>query len=115
MGLKTVFNCCCRYVLVVMGLFFFSGCSLQQYGAVEFTSTPTGAEVVNLKDDTVLGTTPVRVLWKGRRGSAEKIVVQFTRQGYFEKIISVWVNKRHDDEMSASEEATKIHAELLKH
>lgn len=101
-------------LLIALLLISSSGCSMQQYGAVKFTSTPPGAEVVNLKDDTVLGTTPVRVLWKGSAGSSEKVVVQFRKKGYFEKIIAVWVNKRHNNETNAISEATEMHAELVK-
>lgn len=101
-------------LFIFLAILVASGCSVQQYGAVKFTSTPSGVEVVNLKDDTVLGTTPVRVLWKGDAGSSEKVIVQFSKQGYFEKIFSVWVNKRHDNEQSANREATEIHAEMVK-
>ena len=114
MIMNNKFVVCSGWLCVAVLVLFASGCSLQQYGAVKFTSTPLGAEVVNLKDDTVLGTTPVRVLWKGSAGSSEKVVVQFRKNGFYEKIISVWVNKRHNSETSAVSEATEIHAELLK-
>lgn len=102
------------WLFVALIILFVSGCSTQQYGAVKFSSNPSGAEVVNLKDETVLGTTPVRVLWKGSGGSSEKVTVQFIKNGYFEKIISVWVNKRHASEQDAVAEATEMHAELIK-
>ena len=105
----------CIRLTIILTFLVATGCSAQQYGAVKFTSTPPGAAVVNLKDDTVLGTTPVRVLWKGRAGTSEKVVVQFNKHGFFEKIFSVWVNKRHDDEQTAVNEATEIHAELVKY
>ncbi len=105
------------HILFYICLFslFFSGCAVQQYGAVEFSSTPTGAEVINLKDDTVLGSTPVRVLWKGDAGSSEKVVVQFNKAGYYEKISSIWVNKRHETRQNAEQDAVQIHAELIKY
>ena len=104
-------------ILIYLCLFslLFSGCAGQQYGAVEFSSTPSGAEVINLKDDTVLGSTPVRVLWKGDAGSSEKVVVQFKKSGFYEKISSIWVNKRHDSRQNAENDAVQIHAELIKY
>jgi len=102
-------------LLVTLLLIVTAGCSLQQYGAVKFTSNPAGAEVINLRDDTVMGTTPTCIEFKGDAGSSEKVVVQFNKQGYMEKIFSVWVNKRHADQKSAIMEATEIHAELIKY
>lgn len=102
-------------LLIIAGLLTLSACGTKQYGAVKFTSNPPGAEVINLKDDTVLGTTPVQVLWKGEAGTSEKVSVQFNKQGFYEKIFSIWVNKRHDDQQTAIREATEIHAELKKH
>ncbi len=107
-----------RYTAWLLVFSFFtllSGCATKQYGSVEFTSTPSGAEVINLHDDTVLGTTPVRVLFKGDAGSSDKVVVQFNKVGYFEKIFTIWVNNRHDDRQSAENDATQIHAEMIKH
>ena len=108
------FSALCYQLFVVVSIFLISACGQQQYGAVKFTSKPPGAEVINLKDDTVLGITPVRVLWKGKAGTSEKVVVQFNKPGYYEKIFSIWVNKRHDDESSAVLGATEIHAEFVK-
>lgn len=91
------------------------GCAKQKtFGAVKFTSTPPGAEVVNLKDDATLGTSPVVVTWEGEDGKPEYVTVQMRKSGYREEITSFWVNKRHPSREEAQEQAQQINVDMIK-
>ncbi len=103
------------YSAALFLLLILSGCtSSMQYGAVKINSTPSGAEVVNLKDDTSLGRTPAIVSFSGKAGTAEYVTVQLRKQGYLDRIISFWVNRRHDNPVIADDNAIDIHVELKK-
>ena len=92
-----------------------SGCaSSLQYGTAKITSTPAGAEVINLKDDSSLGITPVRVSFNGEAGTAEFITVQIRKRGYADRITSFWINRRHDSVSAAEDNAIDLHVELEK-
>lgn len=93
----------------------FSGCAAStQYGAATVTTNPAGAEVINLKDDSSLGTTPVRVSFSGSSGTAELITIQLRKKGYADRITSFWINRRHDSASLAKENAIDLHVDLEK-
>ena len=52
-------------VLAGLSMLTLTGCSTTQYGAATIDSTPQGAEIINLKDNTNLGQTPAQVVWRG--------------------------------------------------
>ncbi len=87
-----------------------TGCSATQYGAATIDSTPQGAEIINLKDNTNLGQTPAQVVWRG--DESEKVTVQLQKRGFHSAITSFWINKRHDSEVEARAQAIDVHAEL---
>lgn len=90
-----------------------TGCSQKKmYGAVKFESVPAGAEVVNLRDDTSLGVSPVVVVWESGDGKPEYVTIQMRKSGYREAISSFWVNTRHQTREKAREEAHPIFMEL---
>jgi len=96
-------------------LFSLSGCALgTKYGAAKIISVPEGAEVVNLKDDSHLGSTPVKVMFSGEADTAELITVQFRKPGYIDRITSFWINRRHASQVEAEENAVDIKVELEK-
>ena len=99
-----------------MALFLcISGCAKQKtYGAVKFTSNPAGAEVVNLRDDATLGTSPVIVTWEGEEGEPEYVTIQMRKKGYKEDITSLWVNKRYESREAAIAAPQDIHVEMEK-
>lgn len=102
------------YLTFAIGLLFLGGCARPKtFGAVEFKSTPAGAEVINLGDDTLLGTTPTKVIWESTGGESQKVTVQFRKQGYLERISDVWVNTRHGSREAALKKAQPIEVELL--
>lgn len=101
-------------VLLVMVLMQ-SGCAKKvSYGSVAINSVPTSAEVINLKDDSSLGMTPVKVVWEGEEDSSEYVTVEFFKQGYKEKIISFWVNKRYSSREAAESNPQEVSVEMIK-
>lgn len=103
------------YLLALGGLIVLTGCgSTKTYGTVEFKTIPSGAQVVNLKDDSNLGMTPVQVTWEGEDGKPEYVTVELTKKGYQNDITSFWVNKRHESREAAVAEAQPVTIELQK-
>jgi len=49
---------------LLLSLGVLAGCGGTRYGTARITSMPAGAEVVNLRDDTHLGITPLMVTWE---------------------------------------------------
>ena len=103
-----------KLLLALMGLTLISGCSATKYGAATIGSTPEGAEVVNLKDNTNLGATPVKVSFSGEADTAEFVTIQLRKPGYIDRITSFWINRRHDSMQSAEDNAIDINVELEK-
>ncbi|PID44418.1 MAG: hypothetical protein CR981_01370 [Proteobacteria bacterium] len=91
-----------------------SGCSSTKYGAAKIVSIPKGAEVVNLKDNSHLGATPIKVSFSGESDTAEFVTIQLRKPGYSDKITSFWINRRHDTEQTAEDNAIDITVELEK-
>jgi len=87
-----------------------SGCA--SYGAAKVQSVPTGAEVVNLEDDSLLGTTPVMLHWKNDREESKLITVRFRKLGFDDKVTAFWVNMRHGTRDDAEKNAQPIKVEL---
>ncbi|PIE58584.1 MAG: hypothetical protein CSA33_02695 [Desulfobulbus propionicus] len=103
------------YIAVAACVAALTGCAKQTtYGAVKFITQPPGAEVVNLKDDATLGSTPVVVFWEGKGGEPEYVTVQLRKAGYREEITSFWVNTRHASREQAEKDAQPINADLIK-
>ena len=89
------------------------GCGTSiKYGGVNIKSTPPGAEVVNLRDSSNLGITPVHVSFPGDSDSSEYVTVQFRKVGYMDRISSFWVNRKHESKAAALADPVDIHVEL---
>lgn len=101
---------CIAIGLVIM----MSGCATQKYGAAKISSSPEGAEVINLKDDSHLGSTPVNVSFSGKADTAEFVTIQLRKEGYIDRITSFWINRRHRSPDEAEDNAIDIKVELEK-
>ncbi len=99
---------------VAISCMLFSGCSGTKYGAAKIGSIPAGAEVVNLKDNTHLGATPVKVSFSGEADTAEYVTIQLRKPGYIDRITSFWINRRHNTKQTAEDNAIDINVELEK-
>jgi len=101
---------------VLLAGLLLSGCGSGRttYGSARFVTDPPGAEVINLKDDTNLGMTPVVVTWEGNEEKPEYVTVEFKKPGYREEITSLWVNTRHPSREAAEADAQPITVHLQK-
>lgn len=86
------------------------GCAGPKYGAANISSSPDGAEIINLRDNTNLGKTPAQVVWRGE--GSEEITIQLQKRGYLSTIQKFWINKRHDTEEEARASAVDVFSEL---
>ena len=92
-----------------------SGCGMQtKYGTAKIDSSPAGAEVINLKDSSHLGATPVKVSFSGEADTAEFVTIQLRKPGYLDRITSFWINRRHKTPQDAEDNAIDIKIELEK-
>ena len=81
-------------------LFMISGCATY-YGAAKITSYPSGAEVINTKDGTVLGVTPTTVWWKNSSSDRQHITLRLKLDGYYDKVTPFWLSMRHNTQQEA--------------
>lgn len=101
-------------VCALVALGFLTGCSQTMYGVVKVESIPPGAEVINLKDDTHLGMTPLLVTWESDDEGTRHATVELRKLGYVEEITSFWVKLRHETKDAAIAEPQSIIIELKK-
>ncbi len=88
-----------------------SGCT--SYGAAAFLSTPSGAEVVDMRDDSLLGTTPFRYLWDDRDGREERLItVRVYKPGYVPRVTALRVVARHGSPEEAYRNALGVEVAL---
>ncbi len=97
---------------VLFALTSLAACGQTMYGVVKIESIPPGAEVVNLKDDTHLGMTPLLVTWEDEDDAAKHATVELRKVGYVEEITSFWVNMRHKTKEDATREPQPVTVEL---
>ncbi len=99
---------------VLAALGFLTACSQRMYGVVKVESIPPGAEVINLKDDTHLGMTPLLVTWESDDEDTRHATVELRKVGYVEEIASFWVKLRHKTKDAAIAEPQSVTIELKK-
>ena len=97
---------------ICLALLVSTGCSRTMYGAANITSEPQGAAIVNLRDNSQIGTTPARVVWPGEADTAEQVTLQLRKSGYIDKITTIWINHRHQSEAEAKANAVDLKVEL---
>ena len=105
-----------RLVVLAGIMLLAAGCSAPavKYGSARISSRPEGAEVINLKDESNLGVTPVNVSFGGDGDTAEYVTVQLRKPGYIDRITSFWINRRHASQQEADDQAIDISVELEK-
>ena len=69
----------------------FAGCA-SYHGAAQISSTPSGAEVINVDTGEVLGVTPLQLDWKESVGTRQQILIKLIKDGYYSKTEGFWVD-----------------------
>jgi hypothetical protein len=97
-------------------LFFLAGCAAEKnppFGAAELVSDPPGADVINVQDNSTLGTTPFKYVRETSAGEDEYTVVKVTKPGYADEIVSFFLKAGFDDEEAAKENPQQIEIKLM--
>lgn len=104
------------FIVVSAGLMFCSaGCTVKKsppFGAAEFVTTPPGADVIDLKDNSMLGTTPFKYVLETEEGNAEYVTVKITKPGYADKTYSFFIHPQYMDEEGALQNPQSIEVNL---
>ena len=103
-----------RFAFVLGFALIASGCASTKYGAVNVTSNPPGAEVVNLKDESNMGSTPAKITFPGKPDTSEFVTIQLRKPGYIDRITTFWVNRRYSSPADADMNAVDIQVDLEK-
>ena len=97
-------------------IFFLAGCAAEKsppFGAAEFVSSPPGADVVSLEDNSTLGTTPFKHVRETEMGEQEYITVKVSKPGYEDKVISFFLDPQYEDEEAAMNNPQQVEVNLM--
>lgn len=98
--------------MLAMAALLLTGCA--NHGAALIHTEPSGAEVVNLEDDTVLGVTPVKVWWREGTEKRKFVNIRVQKDGYRDKTSSFWVTLRHSTKEGALAEPQYVEIKMDK-
>ena len=73
------------------------------HGAAKITSSPAGAQVINVETGEVLGVTPLLLDWKERVGTRQQILIKLNKEGYYQKTEGFWLDMTSRNAKKASE------------
>jgi len=84
------------------------------YGAAKIVSSPSGAEVINGEDGSIIGNTPVTMRWKNANGNRQTIILKLKKSGYYEKTSSFWLDMRKRNAKAADANPQLVEIEMQK-
>ncbi len=102
-----------RLLLVLTTAINLSACAAH-YGAAKIVSTPSGAQVINGEDGSIIGTTPVTMRWKNASGNRQTIILKLKKPGYYEKTSSFWLDMRKRNAKAATDNPQLVEIEMQK-
>ena len=83
-------------------LLFVTACA-SYHGAAKITSSPAGAQVINVETGEVLGVTPLLLDWKERVGTRQQILIKLNKDGYYQKTEGFWLDMNARNAKKAAE------------
>jgi len=89
------------------------GCA-SHHGAAQITSLPSGAQVINAETGEVLGTTPLLINWKERRGTRQQILVKLNKDGYYQKTEGFWLDMNAKNAEQANKRPNLVEISMRK-
>lgn len=92
---------------ILLFIFTLSGC-MAHHGAARITSSPVGAEVINVATGEVLGKTPLLINWKENRGTRQQILVKLNKKGYYQKTEGFWLDMNYRSAKEANKTPNEI-------
>jgi hypothetical protein len=84
------------------------GAPTKHYGSLSIVSEPPNAQVVNLKDRSAIGTTPMQYTWETGSSTEEYIQLMLTAPGNVDQVTSLFLNARYDDKDTAEKNPQAI-------
>ena len=101
-----------RTIIIIAVVLMSSACSTY-YGAANITSVPEGSEVINDKDGSLLGVTPLTVWWKDPSSRRQQMILQIRKDGFYTKTAVFWLSMRHKSKEAAIKEKQLVKFNLL--
>ncbi|MGH1427988.1 MAG: hypothetical protein ACRBEE_08610 [Arenicella sp.] len=83
------------------------------YGSANITSVPEGSEVINDKDGSLLGVTPLTVWWKDSSSRKKQMILQIRKDGFYTKTAVFWLSMRHKTKEQALQNVQLVKFNLL--
>lgn len=99
-------------LLILLSSLFLSACA--HHGAAYIHSTPSGAEVVDVKTGISMGVTPFKYWWRDDAASRKFVNIRVHKEGYRDKTNSFWVDLRHENRKAALENPQSVEMVLEK-
>ena len=111
---KTFFNLLSCFALLGV-VAAFSGCAAEKtaFDAAKIVSSPPGAEVVDMKTGSLLGTTPLDLTWERDEFRAEYMMLQLSKQGFKPQPTTFFIHPIYASEQDALEQPQIINTQLL--
>ena len=85
-------------------ILFLAGCAVEK--------NPPFGDVVDLKDNSTLGTTPFKHVMETKIGEEEYVTVKVSKPGYEDKVISFFLVPKYDKEEDAMNNPQQVTVEL---
>jgi hypothetical protein len=108
----------CRLAIVMLGAgMMLAGCggvaTEKPYGSASIVSEPPNAKVVNMKDGSAIGTTPMLYTWKTKDGNQEYIQLILAASGHADHITEFFINPQYEnkDDAEKNPQAIKVNIE----
>ena len=89
-----------KTIIVIVAMVLLPGC-VSYHGSARIVTSPPGAQVVNLEDDTILGITPFNTWWRDNKQERKFINIRLQKDGFRDKTTSFWVTLRHGTKKDA--------------
>jgi len=77
------------------------GVAGNHYGSASIVSVPANANVVNLEDGSVIGTTPLQYTWETENVTEKYIQLRLTATGYVDQVAEFFLNARYGSKEDA--------------
>ncbi|MBT8114633.1 MAG: hypothetical protein KJP04_04600 [Arenicella sp.] len=99
-------------LLASLALVVTMGACANYYGATRILSVPSGAEVINLEDGALIGTTPTLYIKKDSNDRRQTVIIRLKKDGYYDKTSSFWIEMRNATSKGAEQNAGSVEIEL---
>ena len=100
-----------KYLTSIMFALSLSGCATY-YGATRIQSVPSGAQVIDMEDGSIVGVTPTLYLRKDNSDLRQTIIIRFKKDGYYDKTSSFWMEMRLTSAEDAKKNSALVEIEL---